>query len=300
MRLSEAVKGFSGHLVSDGDFASIAFATEQEPNNFLTFLEKEKFLGALDNPNISCVLTVPELADKIPSHIQGVFTCKQPKAVLFEIHNSLANDASYTGKSFATQIGESCTISPLCHIDPYNVVIGNNVIIEPFAVIKGRVRIGNNVVIHSGAMIGCKGFSFSKDVTGRNCSVIDTAQIEIHDHVELFEQVTLSTGIFPWEKTVIGENTKIDTQSFIAHGSKIGRNCLIVAGTICCGNCRIGDDVWLGASAVISNRITVGDNARVSLGAVVTKDVPPAMTVSGNFAIEHQRFLMNLKEAIKE
>ena len=207
MKLSEAVRGVSGTLAADGEFSCIAFATEQEQSQFLTFLEKEKFLPALDNSKISCVLTTSALAEKIPPHIKGVFLCDRPKAALFEIHNRLARHPDYVGASAATVVGEGCSISPLAAIDRENVVIGDRVTIEPFVVIKGRVIIGNDVTIRSGAVIGCKGFSFSKDTQGQNVSVEDTARIIIEDHVEIFEQVAISTGIFPWEETRIGENT---------------------------------------------------------------------------------------------
>lgn len=300
MQLSNVVKEISGKLVSDGNFDCIAFATEQHQTQFLTFLENEKFLSALENTNISCVLITPELAEKVPDHISGVFVCEHPKMALFQIHNLLAEHEGYVGKTFDTQIGKNCNISPLSFIDQHNVIIGDNVTIEPFVTIKGRVKIGNNVSIRSHSVIGCKGFSFSKNELGRNCPVIDTAEIILQDNVEIFEHVTITTGIFPWEKTEIGENTKIDATSFIAHGSSIGKNCLIVAGTHCCGNCHIGDNVWIGASATISNRITIGDNARVSLGSVVTKDVPENTTVTGNFAIEHKQFLKNLKLSLAD
>lgn len=300
MRLSDVVKGLSGTLLTDGEFQSIAFATEREQQGFLTFLEKEKFLGALENPNISCVLTTEELAPRIPAHIQGVFVCSRPKAALFGVHDHLTNSEEYTGPSVPTVMGKDCEISPLAAIDRQNVVIGDRVRIEPFAVIKGRVTIGNDVTIRSGAMIGCKGFSFSKDEEGRNVSVTDTARIVIEDHVEIFEQVAISTGIFPWEKTIIGENTKIDAQCHVGHGAHIGCNCLLAEGSRCCGNSRIGDHVWIGIGAIVSNRVCVGSGARVSIGAVATKDVPAGVTVSGNFAIDHQKFLRNLKESIKE
>lgn len=66
MRLSEAVQGLPGRLVSDGEFRCLAFATEREQGSFLTFMEREKFLPALGNAKISCVLATPELAEKIP------------------------------------------------------------------------------------------------------------------------------------------------------------------------------------------------------------------------------------------
>lgn len=300
MKLSEAISGIPGQLISDGEFRNLAFATEREQISFLTFLEREKFLPSLENPNISCVLTVAELAERIPTHIQGVFICEHPKTVLFEIHNRLSSHEEYVGPSFPTKIGKDCHISPWAAVDEENVIIGDRVTIGPFAVIKGRVTIGNDVIVHAGAVVGCKGFSFSKDGAGSNISVADTAQIVLEDHVELFEHVAISTGIFPWEKTVIGENSKIDTRCFIAHGSHIGRNCLIAAGGLCCGNCKIGNNVWIGAGAVISNRVAVGSGARVSIGAVATKDVPTGETYTGNFAIPHQKFLQNLKVSLVE
>lgn len=298
MKLSEAVRGLPGRLVSDGEFRCLAFATEREQTSFLTFLEREKFLPSLENPNISCVLALPELADRVPSHIRGVFVCEQPKVALFEIHNALASREEYTGPSFPTKIGKDCDISPLAAIDKENVVIGDRVTIEPFVVIKGRVIIGNDVVIRAGAVVGCKGFSFSKNGEGNNIPIVDMARIILDDHVELFEQTAVSTGIFPWEETVIGENTKVDTKCFIAHGTHIGKKCLLAAGGRCCGNSHIGDNVWIGAAAVVSNRVSVGDGARVSIGAVATKDVPAGETYTGNFAIPHQTFMRNLKASL--
>lgn len=300
MKLSEVTRNVPGTLISDGDFRCIAFATEQEQNQFVTFLEKERFLSALSNPKISCVLTTPELVGKIPPHIQGVFVCSRPKATLFELHNRLVHHTDYVETTVDTIVGKDCEISPLAAISLKNVVIGDRVTIEPFVVIKGRVTIGNDVKIRAGAVIGCKGFSFSKDEQGQNISVEDSARIVIEDHVEIFEQVAISTGIFPWEETRIGRNTKVDAQCHIGHGAHIGENCLLAEGCRCCGNSRIGRSVWVGVGAIVSNRVSIGDGARVSLGSVVTKDVPAGQTVTGNFAIDHKKFLFNLKKSLEE
>lgn len=300
MKLSDVRSYFACTLVRDGEFQRLAFATEREQTCFLTFLEKEKFLPALcQNTGISCVLCTPELAGKIPAHM-GVLTCEKPKAALFALHNALSAHSEYTGGSAPTRIGKDCHISPLAVIPDENVVIGDRVTIEPFVVLKGRVTLGDDVTIRSGSVIGCKGFSFSKNENGENVSVVDTAEIIIESHVEIFENVCISTGIFPWEKTVIGENTKIDAQCHVGHGAHIGRNCLLAEGSRCCGNSRVGDHTWVGVGALVSNRVCVGSHARVSIGSVATKDVPDGATVTGNFAIDHQKFLRNLKESIKE
>lgn len=295
MKLSSVSAYLDGTLLREGDFYKLAFATEQEQTGFLTFLEREKFLPALcENTGVSCVLCTPELADQIPERL-GVFVCSQPKAALFQLHNGLAQEDQYTGAHFPTRCGRDCTISPLAVIPEQDVIIGDRVTIEPFAVLKGRVTIGDDVTIRSGSVIGCKGFSFSKDEQGRNVSVVDAAEIVLHSHAEIFENVCISTGIFPWEQTVIGENTKVDAQCHIGHGAHIGTNCLLAEGSRCCGNSRVGDHTWIGVGAVVSNRVRVGANSRVSIGAVATKDVPDGQTVTGNFAIDHARFMQHLK-----
>lgn len=300
MVLSVETKDLNGNLISDGEFQRIAFATEGEQTQFLTFLEREKFLPSLENLGISCVLVTPELAKKVPPHIKGIYVCDRPKSALFQLHNALSRKKEYAGEPFSSVAGRNCDISPLAVIDSQNVTIGDDVTIAPFAVVKGRVRIGNHVVIHSGAVIGGKGFSFSKDENGNNMPVTDTAEIILEDNVQIFEGVNISTGIFPWEKTVIGENTKVDAHCHLGHGAHIGKNCLLAAGCLCCGNSRIGDNTWVGVGAIVSNRVKVGNNARVSIGSVATKDVPDGVTVTGNFAIPHATFLRNLKASLSD
>ena len=57
----------------------------------------------------------------------------------------------------------------------------------------------------------------------------------------------------------------------------------------------IGDDVWIGPNATIINELKIGKSANISVGSFVTKDVTVGQRVSGNFAIEHSRFLSLLK-----
>jgi len=61
------------------------------------------------------------------------------------------------------------------------------------------------------------------------------------------------------------------------------------------GSTIIEDDVWVGPNASISDNLFIGDSANISLGAVVTKNVARGMTVSGNFAIEHSKFIDFIK-----
>lgn len=299
MLLSQVVKELTGELISDGEFDRIAFATDEIQEPFLTFMQDEKYLSSLQNPWISCVIVNKELLSQIPKHIKGIFVCENPKYALFSIHNCLAQDTGYAGDDVQTIIGENSTISPLAYIDTSNVQIGNNVVIEPFVCIKGKVIIEDNVIVKSGAAIGCDGFVFAKNKDNQNIDIRTLGKIIIHKNVKIFENVLISVSMFPWEVTEIGENTKIDVNCFIAHGSRIGRNSLIIAGAVCCGNVITEENVRIGPNSVIANRVHIAKNAKISLGAVVTKDVHEGETVSGNFAIAHQKLLEHIKKSIE-
>lgn len=298
MKLSEVTRGMDGTLLADGEFSCIAFATEGEQTEFLSFLEREKFLSALNNPNISCVLVKPEFADKVPSHIKGVFACSSPKAALFEIHNALAKEESYVGPSFPTKIGQNCKISPLAVIPEQNVIIGDDVTIEPFVVIRERTTIGDRVIIRAGAIVGGSAYNYASN-GGSILRAEDCAAIEIGDEVELFEKVCIERGIFPWERTVIGKSSKLGIDCGIGHASHVGESCQIAGKSVCCGNCRIGDRVWIGPGAIISNRIVIGDNAHITIGSIVVGNVPAGAAYTGNFAIPHRQFMKNYMSSLK-
>lgn len=303
MKLSEIAIKFGGRVVADGCFDTLAFGTSRPGKPFLTFLEKDKFLQALlENEQASCVLTREEYAEVLQDAGKGVLICKAPRAKLFEIHNNLLQSStdSYAIPCKRTTIGQDCQISPLAYIAPNNVTIGDRVTVEPFAVIRENVTIKNDCIIHANAVIGGKGFSFAMSEEGERIGIHDGGEILLEELCEVFELAQISTPPFPWEKTILSTGVKLDAQTHVGHGAHIGAHTLVAEGGRVCGNARIGSDCWIGVGAIVSNRVSVGDRARVSLGAVVTKDVPAGTTVSGNFAIEHQRFLKNLKQSLKD
>ncbi|MDR0851210.1 MAG: hypothetical protein LBN36_01820, partial [Clostridiales Family XIII bacterium] len=90
---------------------------------------------------------------------------------------------------------------------------------------------------------------------------------------------------------VIGDSCKAADHVHVAHAVKIGYGALIAANACINGNVHIGDDAWIGPGSTLSNGITIGNHARISIGSVVTKDVGDGKTVSGNFAIDHEKFI---------
>lgn len=288
--------GCQGSLISDGEFCALEQCTRIRTTKALTYIENEKYVSALNNLHISCVICAPEFKNKIPDHITGIVIAEYPKAVFYKIHNYLVERQL----EIPTKIDPSAKISPLAYIAPFNVVIGKNVVVQPFAVIDKNCVIQDNVRICSGAVIAGQSFTSVTESPTQSFLVKDGGSVLIESGVDICSQTHVACGTLQNDVTTLGAYTEVDALVYIGHGTVIGKKSLITGGAAIAGNCIIGDNVRIGINATISNRIKIGDGARVSLGAVVTKDVPEGTTVSGNFAINHQRFISNLKASITE
>ena len=75
----------------------------------------------------------------------------------------------------------------------------------------------------------------------------------------------------------------------------MGKRILIAACTCVAGRVQMDDDVWIGPGVTLINGMHIGKGARVNIGSVATRDVEPGKAVTGNFAIDHDRFISNLK-----
>ena len=296
MRLSDFMDILEGKLLSDGDFDTLEYCPAACAQKFLTFLENPKYLPKI-SPNASCVFTTRENIPQLPGHLAGVMECDEPKKQFALLHNHLAANESYSGTAFKTIIGKNCRISPLAYVSDRNVVIGDNVSVGPFSVINKNVRIGNNCSIHENCVIGGKSFNFAKAQNGEMIGMEDAGQVVIEENVEICAHCHVASAPLPSDITYLGESVKLDAFVHIGHGTKVGRRTLIPAGAQIAGNVTIGEDAWIGVNATVANRITIRSKGRITLGAVVTKDVDEGQTVSGNFAIPHDRFIRNLKNS---
>ena len=284
-------------LLREGEFASLGLCTAKAGIPLLTFCGNAKFLRiALKNPDISCLMIPPDLAEKALNDTPDKGICAVPnlRVDFFELHNRLCGPewaARYVGTDQPTQIDPTAKIDPRAIIDSKNVTIGANTVIEPGVIIYGRTSIGADCIIRSGTVLGGSGLEFIRMGTEGMLAVEHRGSLGIADRVEIQYNCNVSRSLFPWHKTLIGEDTKIESLVHIAHGSHIGKRGLIAASACICGSAEIGDDVWVGPNATVSSEVKVGNGARVTLGAVAAADVPAGTTVTGNFAIPHELFM---------
>lgn len=299
MKLSDLVKEYEGELLRDGEFDTLEYCTGSLRIPFLSFMENQKFVDKISEFT-TCIFCKRELVKSLPNTVTGVFVTETPKELFHDVHNRLCENGGYALEIYDNQIGEDCKISSSAHIASKSVTIGNRVIIEDNVVIGHNVTIGDDCIIHSGAVIGGKAFTFARASEQRIIGLKDVGKVVLGNRVEIFSLTHIANGILPTDVTYIDDDVKIDALVHVGHGVKVGKRTLIAASALLGGNATIGEDSWVGVNATISNRIVVGNNARVSLGAVVTKPVGDGETVSGNFAIEHSKFINKLKREIQE
>lgn len=283
----------------DGTFATLGFVSHTRAN-LLAYIDDAQYLDALRaNAHVSCVLTTEALADAVERAVAtresgaiGVAVVADPKRTFWALHSHLATATTFYGTPRPTVIADSAVVHPRATIADHDVEIGESVVIEPNVVIWPGVSIGAGSVIRAGVVIGADGFQVRTDAASV-MRVPHAGRVSIGERVDIHANSCVDRAVFG--TTSIGDDTTIDHFVYIAHDATIGARCRIVAHAAICGSVQIGDDAWIGPSSSIANGISVGARAWVSIGAVVTRDVASGQQVSGNFAIDHQRYLEFLR-----
>lgn len=285
------------NVIRDKSFEILGIIDSATTLSMLTFIDNDNYIDTLlKKKHISCVITNKRIGNHLLEVSDlGICISNNPRIDFFKFHNCLGKSKNYVRPYTKTVVEDSCHISSLAYIAKNNVVIGKNVIIEEFVSIKENTVIGDNCIIRAGCVIGGSGFEFKQDEKSLFAIQHFGGTILEHD-VEVQYNCTIDKALYPWDNTVIGAYTKIDNLVHIGHAVKVGKNVLFPAGSTISGRVDIADNVWIGVGSVISNGIYFGENARCNIGSVVTKNVLAGESVSGNFAIEHSKFINNLKK----
>jgi UDP-2-acetamido-3-amino-2,3-dideoxy-glucuronate N-acetyltransferase len=147
-------------------------------------------------------------------------------------------------------------------------VLGDNIMVGPFAVLYAGARIESNTVIadkvtvRENAHIGRDCIIGQMVQIGHDCIVGD--RVQIMDCAHLSGECTVGDGTFIGQHaSTANDDMPVGYQFTKNHPVRIGKNCLI------------------GMGARLRAGITIGDGAVIASGAVVTKDVPAGAKVMG-------------------
>lgn len=185
-----------------------------------------------------------------------------------------------------TEIGENCNIGDFCVLGKkpglskmstakreatqFSLKIGNNVIINSFAVVFASTEISDEVVIGDGATI--------------------------RERVRIGKGSVIGRGVCVENDTVIGKKTRIQTNAYITAYTEIGdyvfiAPCVTTTNDNFMGRTKkrlelmkgpvIKKGARVGGNAILLPGVTIGEEAFVAAGAVVTRDVPERTVVKG-------------------
>ncbi len=126
-------------------------------------------------------------------------------------------------KKWINKVGENCYIEP-----PFFCDFGCN------------LKLGNNVYFNT------------------NCTVLDSAIVEIGDYTMIGSGVQICTPLHPLDA--------VERRKGLEKALSV----------------TIGKDCWIGSGAIILPGVTIGDGTTIGAGSVVTKDIPENCVAVGN------------------
>jgi len=305
MSVSDISQLVKGELIGEGGSLVSGFSGIKEAKkNELTFLSNPKYepllrdtqagvilvprqiscpgktLIRVDNPSLSFTQVVNHFLKDAPDYLpRGI----HPTAVIAHGAKLAAGVAvgAHTIIEDGAIISEGCVIYGNCYIG-HEVHLGKNCLVYPQVVLREKVSVGNRVIIHSGTVIGSDGFGYVT-VDGKHLKIPQIGSVLIEDDVEIGANVTIDRARF--DKTIIGEGTKIDNLVQIAHNVTIGKHCFVVAQSGIAGSTKLGNYVILAAQSGLVGHIEIGEGAIVTAQSGVSKSIKAGEQVFGSPAV---------------
>src|SRR3989338_4087170 len=304
--LGEIAKHVGGELVGEaGIIITGVCGIKEAQEGDITFVANNKYFSLIQTTKASAIiapLDVPVSGKAVIRVANLSWSFAQTLALFMEnkfnplkvIHPTaiIAKEAAL-GKNVSVgpyavieanaAIGDNSAIYSGCYIGQ-GTKIGQGCVIYPNVIICERVTIGNRVIIHSGTVIGSDGFGFVS-LNGVHEKITQVGVVIIEDNVEIGANVTIDRARF--DKTLIGQGTKIDNLVQIAHNVHIGKNCIIVSQVGISGSVVIEDNVVLAGQVGVAGHLTIGEGSVVTAKSGVSKSIQPKTMVWGIPAKPH-------------
>jgi UDP-3-O-[3-hydroxymyristoyl] glucosamine N-acyltransferase len=194
------------------------------------------------------------------------------------------------------RVAATATVGPLCVVESgarigerahlqsgvfvgHGTQVGDDSWLMPGVVVQAECTIGKRVRLHPGVIIGSDGFGY-EFVEGRHAKVPQVGTVVIGDDVEIGANTTVDRSRF--ERTSVGEGTKIDNLVQVGHNVVIGKHCMICALVGIAGSVTLGDYVVVGGQCGLAGHLTVGSGAMIAAKSGVKDDIPPKTSVWGS------------------
>ncbi|MCW5832845.1 MAG: bifunctional UDP-N-acetylglucosamine diphosphorylase/glucosamine-1-phosphate N-acetyltransferase GlmU [Labilithrix sp.] len=167
------------------------------------------------------------------------------------------------------------------------VEIGADAVVESFAVLRGRTRVGAGAVVDVGCVL--TNADVGEGVALKPYSVVTDSVVRARAQVGPFSHLRPESDVgeeahvgnfVETKKTKLDRGAKANHLAYLGDGF-VGEGANVGAGTIFCNYdgfqkhvTRIGKGAFIGSDSQLVAPVTIGDGAYVGTGTTVTKDVP--------------------------
>ena len=235
-------------------------------------------LAKITNTNSAGEFYLPDVL----AHLEPVAIVKLEDPTEAMGINDRASLASATA-AMRQRILERHMLAGVTIIDPAStfidaaVEIGQDTVVEPFTVIKGRSRIGAECRIGPHAHIEDAKIGDRSDC-GPFAKLRPGTEVGEDVHVGSFAELV---------RTRVGRGSKVPHVSYLGD-TTLGEDVNVGAGTITANfngeiknPTEIGDGAFVGVDTMLVAPVKLGKGSRTGAGSVVTKDVPDGATAVG-------------------
>jgi UDP-N-acetylglucosamine acyltransferase len=170
--------------------------------------------------------------------------------------------------------------------------LGDDVVVEPYAIITGPV------VVESGSTIGPHAILEGRTNIGRNCRIFSHAVIgtipqdlkfagedtyvEIGDGTTVREFVTINRGTKASGKTTIGKKCLLMAYAHVAHDCHVGDGVVIANNGTLGGHIEVGSYATIGGLSAIHQFVRIGAHAFLGGMSRIPQDILPYSLVASD------------------
>ncbi|MBU2027277.1 MAG: acyl-ACP--UDP-N-acetylglucosamine O-acyltransferase [Pseudomonadota bacterium] len=190
-------------------------------------------------------------------------------------------------------ISPDATLEEGVEVGPYSIVgpdvhIGKNTVIGPHVVIESRTDIGEGCGISQFASIG--GAPQDLKYRGEETRVVIGSHNTIREYVTINRATISDIGV-----TIIGDHNLLMAYCHVAHNCKLGNHIVMVNAANLAGHVHVEDFAIIGGLTGVHQFTRIGAHCIIGGASAVTKDIPPFVIASGNFAKLYGLNMIGLK-----